>query len=185
MKNFEQGTHLVPAQTTPPVSISATTAVVVVGAFVVVILVAAVAPAFYDLRQANKWRAAMSAWLTSDNVRRDDLIPVLRLIARTRGTTNITRSTIAYLVVALVAAALGAVVFLNAGDAADLRKTVITSVLTVFSSVIGFYFGSRSTQAAIEAQQGQPPNGGPTPADDTNAEPETGPNESASGGDGK
>ncbi|WP_103343379.1 hypothetical protein [Amycolatopsis sp. CA-126428] len=175
MKNIEQGMHLVPAQTTPPVGISTTTEIVVGGAFVLVIVVAAVAPAFYDLRQANKWRAAMTAWLKSENFRRDDLIPVLRLIARTRGTTNVTRSTIAYLVVALVAAALGAVVFLNGDDAVDLRKTVITAVLTVFSSVIGFYFGSRSTQAAIEAQQDPPPDGGPTPADGARSAPETGP----------
>jgi hypothetical protein len=138
----------------------------------VIILVVALVPVVADLRSAHRWRAEMTCWLKSGAVRQEDMLTVLRLIARPRRATNTTRSTIAYLIVALVAAALGAVIFSDAGDAVDLRKTVITAVLTVLSSVIGFYFGSRTAQTAIEAQQadlGPVVDGGGKP------EPESGP----------
>ncbi|WP_370966403.1 hypothetical protein [Amycolatopsis sp. cg9] len=124
-----------------------------VGVLVVVILVAAFVPLFYDLIKAVKWRKELTDWLTSGKIlRREDLLAVLRLIARPRGTVNAARTTIAYLIVALVAAALGVTVFSAADDAPDLRKTIVASVLTVLSLVIGFYFGSRTAQTAIEAQ---------------------------------
>ncbi len=173
MAHFRESLHLVPAQTTPPasvskpatglISVSGTTAVWLVGVLVVVILVAAFVPLCYDLVKAVKWRKELTDWLKSGKIRREDLIAVLRLIARPRGTVNSARTTIAYLIVALVAAALGVTVFSAADDAPDLRKTIVASVLTVLSLVIGFYFGSRTAQTAIDAQNlpGTGPGGGP------------------------
>jgi hypothetical protein len=164
MADFARELPFAPAQTpTPPVAlipVPPVAAIVLVAVFVVVILVVALFPVVSDLRHAHRWRAEMTRWVQSGAVRQEDLIPVLRLIARPRRATTTTRATIAYLVVALVAAALGAVIFSDAADAVDLRKTVITAVLTVLSSVIGFYFGSRTAQTAIEAQQAPPD---PTP----------------------
>ncbi|WP_410642290.1 IPT/TIG domain-containing protein [Amycolatopsis sp. lyj-346] len=192
MTHFEMGLHLVPTQTatpsspsssTPPgplIDVSPNAAVALVAVFVVVLLVAAFIPMVVDLHRATKWRKDLTEWLKTGQHRGADLLPILRLIARPRGTVNTARPTIAYLVVALVAAAFGVTAFSSAADAPDLRKTIVASMLTVLSLVIGFYFGSRTAQTAIEAQ-GASANGasGPLAPVVTGVTPGKGPRASA------
>ena len=146
-----------PASSTPPgplLPVSSTGAVILLSIFVGVLLLAAFIPMVMDLRRAIKWRDDLTEWLKSGKSHCADLLPILRLLARSPGTANTARPTIAYLVVALVAAAFGVTAFSGAADAGDLRKTIIASMLTVLSLVIGFYFGSRTAQTAIESQAG-------------------------------
>jgi hypothetical protein len=190
MRHFRMGSHLVSAEPTTPSSpppsplIPVTTggAIAVAAVFVVLLLLAAFIPMVMDLRRAAKWRDDLTAWLKSSKSHCAELLPILRFLSRPRGTANTARTTIAYLVVALVAAAFGVTAFSGAADAPDLRKTIIASILTVLSLVIGFYFGSRTAQTAIEAQAGLG-NGTSNPAPVvpviTGVTPATGPSGSA------
>ena len=177
MNQFGMGAHLDAPETTtssvptpvtstpagPLIAVTPVVAVSLVAAFVVVLLLVTFVPMAVDLRRADKWRKDLTAWLKSCKHHCVDLLPILRLLARSPGAANTARPTIAYLVVALVAAAFGVTAFSGAADAGDLRKTIIASLLTVLSLVIGFYFGSRTAQTAIEAQAGIG-NGTPRPA---------------------
>ena len=84
------------------------------------------------------------------------LIVAVRAHTGARGTT---RTVIALLVMALAGVALAATLVSGANDAADLRKTIITSLLTFLSVIGGFYFGSRAVQDGQVGTQGQPLNG--------------------------
>ncbi len=79
-----------------------------------------------------------------------DLPALLRAVAEPRGVRGLTRSLIALLIVVLAAFALTATALSGASDAIDLRKTIVTSLLTVLATVAGFYFGSRTAQTSAE-----------------------------------
>lgn len=79
---------------------------------------------------------------------------VNRLIAAMRepprGMQGLTRGLLALVVVTLLAVALAAVLASDAGDSGDLRKSIVTSLTTVFATIAGFYFGSRTAQSSAE-----------------------------------
>jgi hypothetical protein len=53
-----------------------------------------------------------------------------------------------FMLITVVGVALAAVLLSSSGDAGDLRKTVITSILTLLGTIVGFYFGTRAVEAA-------------------------------------
>jgi hypothetical protein len=56
------------------------------------------------------------------------------------------RSLMAFTLITVVGVALAALLLSSAGDAGDLRKTVITLVLTLLGTIVGFYFGTRAAE---------------------------------------
>jgi hypothetical protein len=58
-----------------------------------------------------------------------------------------------FMLITVVGVALGALLLSSSGDAGDLRKTLITSILTLLGTIVGFYFGTR----AAETGTTQPP----------------------------
>lgn len=134
----------------PLLNASSGTILWVVGGLILVLLAAAFLPTMWDVRKAAEWRTNVTDWVKSGSLRGSDLVAALHVVARPQGTTNLTRTTIAYLALTLAGLALALTAFSGASDATDLRKTIITSLLTVLGIVIGFYFGARTAQTATE-----------------------------------
>jgi hypothetical protein len=92
----------------------------------------------------------------------DEITEVMRALRQPlRFAAGLTRTMIALGLLTLVAIALIALLVGNSDNASDLLKAVVTAVLTAFTTVLGFYFGSRTAADAAEAAK---PNGGAAPA---------------------
>jgi hypothetical protein len=89
------------------------------------------------------------------------------------GQRGLTRALMAFTIITIVGVALVAVLLSSSSDASDLRKTIITSMLAVLATIVGFYFGTRAAETATEASATQAPNAqqpaSPTPASDSTA----------------
>jgi hypothetical protein len=84
------------------------------------------------------------------------------------GQRGLTRALMAFTIITIVGVALIAVLLSNSSDAGDLRKTIITSLLAVLATIIGFYFGTRAAETATEAAATPPTAPQPVPpASDT------------------
>src|SRR5712691_169685 len=75
------------------------------------------------------------------------------------GTTGLTRALIALTVLTAIGIALVLTLTSGASDAGDLRKTIITSFLSILATIAGFYFGSKVAQES--AEKPPPPAGAP------------------------
>jgi hypothetical protein len=73
----------------------------------------------------------------------------------TRGVQGLTRSLIALTILTAVVLALAATLVSTAPEAAGLRQTVIASLLSVFATIVGFYFGARTAQTSADAASDQ------------------------------
>jgi hypothetical protein len=67
------------------------------------------------------------------------------------GQRGLTRALMAFTIITIIGVALVAVLLSSSGDAGDLRKTIITSLLAVLATIVGFYFGTRAAETATEA----------------------------------
>jgi hypothetical protein len=56
------------------------------------------------------------------------------------------RAVMSFMLITVVGVALVALLLSNSGDAGDLRKTVIASILTLLGTIVGFYFGTRAAE---------------------------------------
>jgi hypothetical protein len=94
------------------------------------------------------------------------------------GQRGLSRALMAFTVITIVGVALIAVLLSSSSDASDLRKTIITSLLAVLATIVGFYFGTRAAETATEAPATQAPSPqapeSPTPGPDTTAPGPTG-----------
>jgi hypothetical protein len=72
------------------------------------------------------------------------------------------RALMAFVILTVVAIALTALLLSGSPDAGDLRKTVITALLSILGTIVGFYFGARTEADATTPDK---PQEGPKPSD--------------------
>lgn len=134
-----------------PVSgIGGRAAFVLIAIVVVVIAAIAVIPMIIDVRQATAWRQRLTEQLLKQGADDPGVRDLLRDLREPRGVRGLTRSVIAVLILALVAFALAVAMLSSGSDSGDLRKTIVTSLMTVLATVAGFYFGSLGAQNSAE-----------------------------------
>jgi Fibronectin type III domain len=68
--------------------------------------------------------------------------------------TGLTRTSIALGLLTLVGLALISLLVGNSNNASDLLKTVVTGLLTALTTILGFYFGSKTASDAVAAAGG-------------------------------
>jgi fibronectin type III domain protein len=124
---------------------------------------------WYDRRKTNERITVLLNALIADTSRprAERLtaaeIRALTSAAATRGATGLTRTTIALGLLTLVGVVLAALLVGNGSNASDLLKTVATALTTALTTVLGFYFGAKTTTDAV-AQVGAPAAGAGAPA---------------------
>lgn len=135
--------------------------------FLVVVGLALVAvwfvPVLFDARRAYRLRRDVIGFLRQDAMRAvardgltlDELKALLQTIGEpATGQRGLARALMALSLTTIVGVAAFALLLSSAADAADLRKTIVTALLSVLGVVVGFYFGSRSVESAVETGQG-------------------------------
>jgi len=77
---------------------------------------------------------------------------------------GLTTTLLALATLTLVGLALVVVLVSSSTDAIDLRKTIITALVSILASISGFYFGARTAQTSARQAQASGGDGGSTPA---------------------
>jgi hypothetical protein len=115
-------------------------------------------PVFLDARRAYHLRRDVIGFLHADlipQVTRNGLtLTELRTLLRTigepaTGQRALARSLMALTITTIVGVVAVALLLSSATDVVDLRKTVLTALLSILGVVVGFYFGSRSVESAV------------------------------------
>lgn len=126
------------------------TAFVLIAAVVVVVALIAVIPLIMDVRRATAWRQQLTDRLIDQAATDHDVRDFLRDLREPRGVRGLTRSIIAILILALVGFALAVAMLSSGADSGDVRKTIVTSLMTVLATIAGFYFGALGAQNSAE-----------------------------------
>jgi hypothetical protein len=128
-----------------------------IGLLAVVVALLWTLPLVYDTREANRWRRDYQAKLLNNMINRAGRLSVeeIRQIVsaidtQPRGTQNLTQSLLGLIITTFVGIALIATLVSTAPDSSDLRKTVITALLSILGVISGFYFGARTSETATE-----------------------------------
>jgi hypothetical protein len=154
-------TQPAPTTTTEPavplVDVEGRGALWFIGLLAVVVALLWALPLVYDTREANRWRRDYQAKLLNSMINRAGRLSVeeIRQIVsaidtQPRGTQNLTQSLLGLIITTFVGVALVATLVSTAADSSDLRKTVITALLSILGVISGFYFGARTSETATE-----------------------------------
>jgi hypothetical protein len=117
-------------------------------------------PIWVDARRAYRLRekavALVSGKLldaaTKDGLKLTELRALLATIGEpATGQRGLSRALMAFTIITVVGVALVALLLSGSADSGDLRKTVITSLLTLLGTIVGFYFGTRAAETGAEA----------------------------------
>jgi hypothetical protein len=157
-----------PTTTTPEpvIELQGTRAVVLVAVIGLAIALLWSVPIWVDARRAYRLRekavALVSGKLldaaTKDGLKLTELRALLATIGEpATGQRGLSRALMAFTIITVVGVALVALLLSGSADSSDLRKTVITSLLTLLGTIVGFYFGTRAAESGAEAA-------GPAPA---------------------
>ena len=75
---------------------------------------------------------------------------------RFEATAGLARALMAFAVISILSVALVAVLVSDASDADDLRKTIITALVSILGTIVGFYFGARTAEIGTAAARENP-----------------------------
>lgn len=134
----------------PVPGLKGASAFVLIAGVVVVVAAVAVIPLIMDVRRATAWRQQLTDQLIDRAGTDPEVRDFLRDLREPRGVRGLTRTVIAILILALVGFALAVAMLSSGADSGDLRKTIVTSLMTVLATVAGFYFGSLGAQNSAE-----------------------------------
>jgi len=112
-------------------------------------------PLLYDTWKTNKWRRTSQGPLLRALIEKAApgnerlTIEEVRQIASAmdrpaRGTQGLTQSLLALIIASLIGVAMVATLVSTASDSSDLRKTIVTALVSVLATIAGFYFGART-----------------------------------------
>jgi hypothetical protein len=143
----------------PVIQLQGPRAVVLVIAIGLAIAVLWSLPIWLDARRAYKLReravelvgGKLLAAASKDGLRMAELRELLATIGEpATGQRGLSRALMAFTIITVVGVALVALLLSGSADASDLRKTVITSLLTLLGTIVGFYFGTRAAESGSE-----------------------------------
>ena len=171
----------------PLMDVSGSRALWFIGIVAAVVALLWAVPLVYDTWQANKWRTERQEPLLQkmlDRAGRLSVEEIRQIVSamdtQPRGTQGLTQSLLALIVATFVGLALVAALVSRALDSSELRKTIVTALLSILASISGFYFGARTAQTATEIatrppeSRGGSANTGPLPVINV-IDPTTGP----------
>jgi hypothetical protein len=144
----------------PVIDLEGTRAVVLVGVIGLAIALLWSVPIWVDARRAYRLREKAVALIsgklldaaTKDGLKLSELRALLATIGEpATGQRGLSRALMAFTIITVVGVALVALLLSGSADSGDLRKTVITSLLTLLGTIVGFYFGTRAAETGAEA----------------------------------
>jgi hypothetical protein len=144
----------------PVIELEGTRAVVLVGVIGLAIALLWSVPIWVDARRAYRLREKAVALIsgklldaaTKDGLKLSELRALLGTIGEpATGQRGLSRALMAFTIITVVGVALVALLLSGSADSGDLRKTVITSLLTLLGTIVGFYFGTRAAESGAEA----------------------------------
>ena len=98
--------------------------------------------------------AAQEGKLELSEDQKDELVKAAT--KRFEATTGLARALMAFAVISILSVALVAVLISDASDAPDLRKTIITALVSILGTIVGFYFGARTAEINKSPARGAP-----------------------------
>jgi len=149
----------------PVVQLQGPRAVVLVIAIGVAIAVLWSLPIWLDARRAYKLRERAVELVggklldvaAKDGLKITELRELLATIGEpATGQRGLSRALMAFTIITVIGVALVALLLSGSVDSGDLRKTVITSLLTLLGTIVGFYFGTRAAETSAEQARPAP-----------------------------
>jgi IPT/TIG domain len=162
-----------PPTETPIVNVLGYQALWFIGVLALLVALLWAIPLIYDTREANRWRRQHQVALLDkmiDKARTLSVEEIRQIVSaidtQPRGTQGLTQSLLGLIIATFVGVAMIATLVSTAADSSDLRKTIVTALLSILGVIAGFYFGARTAQTAAE-QATRPPESRPTRPDTT------------------
>jgi hypothetical protein len=143
----------------PVVQLQGPRAVLLVIAIGVAIAVLWSLPMWLDARRAYRLReraldlvgGKLLAAASKDGLKMAELRELLATIGEpATGQKGLARALMAFTIITVIGVALVALLLSGSVDSGDLRKTVITSLLTLLGTIVGFYYGTRAAETGTE-----------------------------------